>query len=335
LPNLISLAFKGEKELAVDLTKAETYNDVIPYRTNGISAWISIMRGCNNFCSYCVVPYTRGRERSRPMETILNEIKMLANSNCKDITLLGQNVNSYSYLDKNMNKERTIDFPTLLENVALTHPNIRIRFLTSHPRNLSKELVDIIAGYDNICNSIHLPVQSGSNNVLKLMNRKYSVEHYLELIDMIKSKIPNCALSTDIIAGYPDETLDDHKATLNLMKKVRYHNAFMFRYSPREGTKAFGCVDNIPEEEKIRRLNEIIELQNKISLEENQKLIGTSIEILVEKQSKKNQNEWLGRTKTSNLVVFENNLESDAGDLLNVKIEKATSATLFGKIIVD
>ena len=376
LPELIKLAFEGEKKVATNLNSTEDYNDIVPLRTDGISAWLSIMRGCNNFCSYCVVPYTRGRERSRPFETIIQEIEQLNKNGFKEVTLLGQNVNSYCYenaLDKRVLGDNNFDssnlfennqadiadisnlsdakkdaknqsnaenqkilFPFLLENVAKSAPEMRIRFLTSHPMDLSLELVEVIAKYDNICNYIHLPVQSGANRILELMNRKYTVEHYLNLISLIRRHIPHCAISTDIIAGYPSETIDEHNATLELMRKVRYSNAFMFRYSPREGTKAFAEKDDVSEAEKIRRLNEIIELQNRISLEENEKDIGCVFEILVESPSKKNRNEWLGRTQTAKLVIFDNSgLDSDsriykAGDKINVKITKVTSATLFG-----
>jgi tRNA-2-methylthio-N6-dimethylallyladenosine synthase len=335
LPELVKFAFDDEKNIAVNLNSVETYNDIIPLRTDEISAWLAIMRGCDNFCSYCVVPYTRGRERSRPFETIIKEVAQLNENGFKEITLLGQNVNSYSYSGDNSynNSENNSPkkFPLLLEEVAKVAPNMRIRFLTSHPMDLSLELVEVIAKYENICNYIHLPVQSGSNRILELMNRRYTVEHYLGLIKLIKQHIPTCAISTDIIAGYPSETMDDHNATLELMREVRYSNAFMFRYSPREGTKAFSEKDDVPEAEKIRRLNEIIALQNQISLEENEKDIGGAFEILVENPSKKNPNEWQGKTKTAKSVIFDNSESKyKSGDILNVKITRATSATLFG-----
>lgn len=341
LPELIQLAFQGEKKVAVNLNSTEDYNDIIPFRTTGMSAWVSIMRGCNNFCSYCVVPYTRGRERSRPAQTIIDEIKMLHAKGFKEVTLLGQNVNSYRYenlVQENFNNnvsyrnEKNILFYNLLEKVAQAVPNMRIRFLTSHPMDMSIELIKTIANYDNICNYIHLPIQSGSNRILNLMNRKYTVEHYLNLISAIKNNIPDCSISTDIIAGYPSETLEDHNDTLEIMRNVRYSNAFMFRYSPREGTKSFKENDDVPEEEKIRRLNEIIHLQNKISTEENAKEIGKEVEILVEGTSKKRENEWLGKTKNYKLVIFDNsNKKTNIGDLINVEITKTTSATLFGQ----
>jgi tRNA-2-methylthio-N6-dimethylallyladenosine synthase len=353
LPELINLAFAGENNVAIDLSKQENYNDIIPLQRDGISAWISIMRGCNNFCSYCIVPYTRGRERSRSINTILNEVETLIKDNIKEITLLGQNVNSYNFSFSNgqvplvdnsftldnraypsVDNQSNIDFSQLLEKVAKLANNVRIRFLTSHPRNMSSKLIDTIAKYDNICNYIHLPIQSGSNKILEKMNRKYSVEHYLSLIHEIKNKISDVAISTDIIAGYPGEKISDHYATLELMEKIRYSNAFMFRYSPRKGTKSYNEIDDVSELEKIRRLNEIINLQNKISEEENIKEIKNIVEILVENPSKKNEKQWLGKTKTAKIVIFDNfEKKYKAGDLIKVKIVQATSATLFGDII--
>jgi tRNA-2-methylthio-N6-dimethylallyladenosine synthase len=345
LPELARLAFEGENGIAVDLSKIETYNDVIPLRIDGLTAWVSIMRGCNNFCSYCVVPYTRGRERSRPFESIVEEVKRLNNQGFKEVTLLGQNVNSYSKsatilndatqeeITNNSNKLKS-DFPELLETIAKAVPEMRIRFLTSHPKDFSFELIQTIAKYNNICNYIHLPIQSGSNRILDLMNRRYTVEKYLNLIEQIKQAIPDCVISTDVIAGFPSETIEEHNATLAVMRKIRYGSAFMFKYSPREGTKSFEIENDVSDEEKIKRLNEIIDLQNKISFEENQKEIGKSFEILVENPSKKNKSEWFGRTKSAKLVVFDNSENKyKIGDLLNVKINKATSATLLGNII--
>ena len=346
LPELARLAFEGEKRIAADLSKIETYNDVVPLRTDGLTAWVSIMRGCNNFCSYCVVPYTRGRERSRPFDAIVDEVKQLAEQGFKEITLLGQNVNSYSRsvailnddaaqeeITENSSKQKS-DFPELLETIAKAAPEMRVRFLTSHPKNFSFELIQTIAKYENICNYIHLPIQSGSNRILELMNRRYTTEKYLNLIEQIRQAIPDCVISTDIIAGFPSETLAEHNATLEVMRKVRYGSAFMFKYSPREGTKSFEIEDDVVEEEKIRRLNEIIDLQNKISLEENRKDIGKVFEILVENPSKKNKSEWFGRTKSAKLVVFDNSMNTyRIGDLVNVKINRVTSATLLGEII--
>ncbi|MDR0927481.1 MAG: tRNA (N6-isopentenyl adenosine(37)-C2)-methylthiotransferase MiaB [Ignavibacteria bacterium] len=327
LPELISLAFKGEKHIAVDMTSIETYDDVIPLCSNGISAWISIMRGCNNFCSYCIVPYTRGRERSRPADTIINEVKSLVDRGVKEITLLGQNVNSYSY--------ESTKFHTLLADAAEAVPkNVRIAFLTSHPMDLSDSLIDTIAQHDNICKYIHLPIQSGSNRILKLMNRKYSLEHYLDIISKIKRSIPNVSISTDVIAGYPSETIEDHQQTLAVIKEVRYVSAFMFRYSPREGTKSYKENDSVPEEEKIRRLNEIIQLQNRISGELNQQDIGKTFEVLVETPSKKNPSEWVGKTMYGKSVIFGNtDGKYIQGDYANVIITDATSATLKGNVV--
>jgi len=326
LPELIKCCFENESKVAIDLSNKETYNDIIPVRDNSISAWISIMRGCNNFCSYCVVPYTRGRERSRPMNIILHEIDLLVSQNIKEITLLGQNVNNYSHND--------INFPKLLEAVASTAPNVRVRFLTSHPKNMSSGLIDIIAKYDNICNYIHLPIQSGSNRILEKMNRKYTADHYFSLINKIREKINEVSISTDIIAGYPTETLKDHQATINLIKEIRFSSAFMFYYSPREGTKAFNDIDDVPIEEKKRRLNEIIELQNKISNEINRNKIGTQYSILIEGSSKHGNNQLMGKTKTFQTVVFDN-IENKykAGDIVTVIIKSATSKTLKGFII--
>ncbi len=326
LPELARLAFEGNKGVAVDLSTIETYNDVIPLRTNGISAWISIMRGCNNFCSYCVVPYTRGRERSRPFDTIVDEAKSLWNNGIKEIALLGQNVNSYSYNDAN--------FPKLLRTIAQELPKIRLRFVTSHPRDMSDELINTIAEFDNICKYIHLPVQSGSNRILQEMNRKYTIEHYLGLIEKIRTLMPHCGLSTDIIAGYPSETLDEHQATLDLFKMVKYDSAFMFKYSPREGTKAFSKPDTVSEEEKIRRLNEIIKLQNQISRENNHAEIGKTFAILVENASRKKATDWFGRTDTNKVVLFDNSTaKHTSGDIVNVRIIRSTGATLFGELI--
>jgi tRNA-2-methylthio-N6-dimethylallyladenosine synthase len=331
LPALANLAFAGEKAIAIDLSRIETYDDIIPFRVDGISTSISIMRGCNNFCSYCVVPYTRGRERSKPFQSIITEVQKLAESGFKEINLLGQNVNSYKFIEEKAAKNE-INFPKLLEKIAKAAPEIRIRFLTSHPKDLSDELIEVIAKYDNICNNIHLALQSGSDRILNLMNRKYSAENYFNLTQKIKAKIPDCTISTDIIAGYPSETLEDHNSTLELMRKVRFNNAFMFKYSPRQGTKSFNEIDDIPEKEKIRRLNEIINLQNQISAEENLKEIDKIVEVLIENQSKKKENEWIGRTKTANLVVFaDNERKFKIGDLVKVKIKKTTSATLIGE----
>ncbi len=326
MPEIIKTAMEGGNEIAVDLSLVETYGDIIPSRDSNLLAWVSIMRGCNNFCSYCVVPYTRGRERSRSYISILEEINRLKIKNYKEVTLLGQNVNSYNDAGKR--------FPELLSDIASIAPDMRIRFVTSHPRDMSDDLIEVIAKYDNICKYIHLPIQSGSNRILKDMNRHYTVEHFMNLIDKIRSAIPNCAISTDVIAGYPIETLEDHKCTLSIMKEVRFDSAYMFKYSSREGTKSAKMYDEVSEEEKIRRLNEIIEQQNKISREKNNEDIGKEFEILVETPSKKNKLEWTGRTDTNKVVIFDNKiLKHKAGDIIKLKINRATSATLFGSII--
>ncbi len=326
-PYLIERALEGQKGIAVELSTVETYEDVIPVRNDGISAWVSIMRGCNNFCSYCVVPYTRGRERSRSAETILSEISELKNKYIKEITLLGQNVNSYN------DEESTFDFPGLLSECALAAPGIRFRFTTSHPKDMSDKLIEVMAEHDNICNHIHLPVQSGSDKILKAMNRRYTVEHYLERIVKIREYLPDASLTTDIIAGYPGESDEDHRATLDILRGVRYDGAFMFKYSPREGTKAYKLDDNVPDEIKTTRLNEIINLQHEISDTLNKAEQGKIHEVLVEGPSKRNKDEWMGRTKTNKVVIFPNeNLVYSEGDVVTCKITRHTSATLFGEI---
>jgi len=327
LPVLLDQAYSGNKAVAVELSKVETYDDIAPLRTEGISTWISIMRGCNNFCSYCVVPFTRGRERSRPMKSIIEEASALASKGFKEITLLGQNVNSY------LDEETNSHFHELIQEVAKINRQVRIRFTTSHPRDMSDELIDSIANNSNICNHIHLPVQSGSNNVLQRMNRRYTIDSYLNTIEKIYSRIPNVSITTDIIAGYPGETNDDHTDTLNLIKKVQYSGSFMFKYSHREGTKAYDEADDVEESEKLRRLNEIIDLQNSISKELNLSEIGKSHEVLVESPSKRNEKDWMGRTTSNKVVIFSNEENKyKAGDYINVIIKSASSATLFGEV---
>ncbi len=334
IDSLIEKAFDGEKGIAVRLSKIETYDDIPPLRKSGLSAYLSIMRGCNNFCSYCVVPYTRGRERSRSYDSILKEINVLAQEGFLEITLLGQNVNSYFC------KSSNISFPQLLKAAADTVKNfnhnsngLRIRFTTSHPRDLSDELIDVMAENDNICKHLHLPVQSGSNKVLELMNRGYNVEHYLKKIEKIRAAIPNIALTTDLIAGFPGEGIDDHNYTMELLKTVRYDGAFMFRYSAREGTNAFKYEDNVTEEEKIRRLNEIINLQQTISKEINRGEIGNIYVVLAEGPSKRSNLDWQGRTDTNKTVIFPlENRNISAGEFVKVKIIRSTAATLFGEI---
>jgi tRNA-2-methylthio-N6-dimethylallyladenosine synthase len=328
LPQLIDEALRAERGIAVKLSRSEIYEDILPLRADGISAWLSIMRGCNNFCSYCVVPYTRGRERSRNSDSLLREIELLDIKNYKEITLLGQNVNSYECPETGMH------FAGLLGRAAETAPGIRFRYTTSHPKDLTDELAAVMARHDNICNHIHLPVQSGSDRVLDAMNRGYTRDHYLGRVDELRRQMPGCAISTDIIAGYPGETEDDHRATIALMKNVRYDGAFMFRYSPREGTKAYKLVDDVPEGTKLRRLNEIIDLQNSISAEINRSERGKVHEILVEGPSKRNPEEFSGRTGTNKIVIFPNPDQIyQRGDIVEAEITRSTSATLFGKIL--
>jgi tRNA-2-methylthio-N6-dimethylallyladenosine synthase len=328
VPELISKAYSGERGIAVKLSRVETYDDILPFRTEGISAWVSIMRGCDKFCTYCVVPFTRGRERSRAFASIVDEAKSLFDQGFKEITLLGQNVNSYR------DEQSGHNFAELLDACAKAVPEMRIRYTTSHPQDMSDQLIETMAMHPNICKYIHLPVQSGSNRVLSLMNRTHPVEHYYERIEMIKKLMPDCALSTDIITGFPTETEEDHEATMELMRKVRYDGAYMFKYSPRERTKAWKMGDDIPDEVKVRRLNEIINQQNVIAREINQTLIGKTEHILVEGPSKKNPMEWQGRTDSNKVAIFPQNEHAPyvIGDIIPVIIEKASSATLFGRL---
>jgi tRNA-2-methylthio-N6-dimethylallyladenosine synthase len=325
LPQLVSDAFAGHKGIAVKLSKVETYDDITPLRTEGISAWITVMRGCDKFCTFCVVPFTRGRERSRPLDSIVKEVEMLSSQGYREVTLLGQNVNSY--------RDGNYDFADLLSAVARVDRTMRIRFTTSHPKDMSDKLIQTIAEHPNICNYIHLPVQSGSDRILELMNRTYNRKHYLELVRKIRETIPGVSLSTDIIAGFPTETEEDHKMTLSLLEEVRFDGAFMFKYSPREGTKAYAMGDDVPDEVKVRRLTEIIELQQKISYEINQELIGKEVEVLVEGESKRSSEQWMGRTDTNKVVIFPKLEGVKPGDYVIVRINKANSATLFGDIV--
>lgn len=321
LPALVQNAQEGDKGIAVKLSRVENYDDIVPFRAEGLSAWISIMRGCDKFCTFCVVPFTRGRERSRTQENILKEIEEISRRGFKEVTLLGQNVNSYS--------DGRHDFPDLLAAVADVDRNLRIRFMTSHPQDMSDKLITTIASRKNICNYIHLPVQSGSDRILELMNRNYTADHYLGLIQRIKMDIPDVSLSTDIIAGFPTETEDDHAKTLELLQAVEYDGAYTFLYSPRENTKAWLMKDDVPEEAKNRRLSEIIDLQRKISLQRNRAMVGQAVEILVEGPSKKSTLEFCGRTDTNKMVVFPKNGDA-IGDYVGIRIERANSATLFG-----
>ena len=322
LPALIEAAGAGEKGIAVKLSRVETYDDIVPFRSNGVSAWVSIMRGCDKFCTYCVVPFTRGRERSRSLANIINEVTDLSRQGFKEITLLGQNVNSYS--------DSEFDFADLLIAVANVDKKMRVRFMTSHPENMSDKLINAITVNDNICKYIHLPVQSGSDRILELMNRSYTVDYYLNLVNKLKKTIPGVSLSTDIIAGFPTETEDDHKLTLNLLRDIEFDGAYTFKYSPRENTKAWNMGDNVPEEVKDRRLSEIIDLQRNISLRLNKTMIGGTVEVLVEGLSKKSDKELCGRTDQNKMVIFPKNGDS-IGDYISIQIERANSATLFGK----
>lgn len=321
LPEYIDVAFNGEKGIGVKLSRTETYDDIEPHREDGLSAWISVMRGCDKFCTFCVVPFTRGRERSRTLASVVDEIKDLSRRGFKEVTLLGQNVNSY--------KDGENDFADLLAATAEVDRRIRVRFTTSHPQDLSEKLLYTIAEHQNICNYIHLPVQSGSNRILDLMNRTYTVENYLNLIEKAKKIIPGVSFSTDIISGFPTETWEDHLATLEVMKQVRYDGAYMFKYSPREGTKAYRMSDDVSEDVKTKRLQEIIDLQQQISFEKNQETIGTEEIVLVEGASRKSDEFLSGRTDTNKVVIIPADKTIKPGDYVKVKINRATSATLF------
>lgn len=328
LPELIASVEAGEKAMNVSLSTTETYRDVIPSRIcgNHISGFVSIMRGCNNFCHYCIVPYTRGRERSRDVESILNEVRDLQRKGYKEVTLLGQNVNSYCFEKDGA----TITFPTLLRTVAEAVPDMRVRFTTSHPKDMSDETLHVIAEVPNVCKHIHLPVQSGSSRILKLMNRKYTREWYLERVAAIRRIIPDCGLSTDIFSGFHSETEEDHQMSLSLMRECGYDSAFMFKYSERPGTYASKHLpDDVPEEIKIRRLNELIALQNQLSAESNAKDVGKTFEILVEGVSKRSKEQLFGRTEQNKVVVFDRG-NHHIGEFVTVLVTESSSATLKG-----
>ena len=325
LPELIDVAYNGDKGIGVKLSRTETYDDIAPHREDGLQAWISVMRGCDKFCTFCVVPFTRGRERSRTLTSIVDEIKELSNRGFKEVSLLGQNVNSY--LDNSK------DFSDLLAACAEVDRSLRIRFTTSHPQDLSDKLLYTIAENSNICNYIHLPVQSGSDRILELMNRTYTIDHYLNLIEKARKIIPGVSFSTDIISGFPTETYEDHVKTLDVLRLVRYDGAYMFKYSPREGTKAFRMEDDVDEETKSKRLQEIIDLQQQISYEINQGLIDTEETILVERLSKKSDKFFAGRTDTNKVVIFPKIDIVEVGSYVKVKINRATQATLFGDFV--
>lgn len=329
IPMLTEKAESGQKGVNVLLSREETYAEISPVRLdkNGVSAFVSIMRGCNNMCSYCVVPYTRGRERSRSSETIINEVQELINKGYKEVTLLGQNVNSYLSGDENIN------FPQLIEKVAQLSKDLRVRFSTSHPKDISDELIETIARNNNICKAIHLPAQSGSTRMLEIMNRKYTREWYLDRIAAIKKHIPDCTISTDIIAGFCGETEQDHKDTLSLMKEVGYASAFMFKYSMRPNTYAEKClVDDVSESLKTERLTEIINLQRDLSLESNLQDVGKVFEVLIEGVSKRNSEELFGRTSQNKVVVFKGN-DTTIGTYATVKVDSCSSATLLGHLV--
>lgn len=331
MAELITIARNTSKAINVHLSDTETYSDINPQRigNNRLSAFVSIMRGCNNFCSYCVVPYTRGRERSRETDSILQEVEFLINNGYKEVTLLGQNVNSYCFDDNGVQT----NFAQLLEKVALLSPSFRVRFTTSHPKDLSDEVLHVMAAHQNICRSIHLPVQSGSSSVLQRMNRKYTREWYMNRIEAIRTIVPDCSISTDILSSFCDETLEEHADTLSLMQWVGFDSAFMFKYSERPDTLAQKRMkDTVAEEEKIRRLNEIIDLQNKLSKESNERDVGKVFEVLVEGVSKKKKEELFGRTSQNKVVVFAAN-DTKIGDFVNVKITSATSATMIGVLV--
>jgi len=331
LPYLLDIAMSGQPAMNILLSMEETYEDILPvrYKTDNVTAFVSIMRGCNNFCSYCVVPYARGSERSRNPDSILNEIKHLTGQNYKEVTLLGQNVNSFQWTKNGM----MVDFPDLLAMAAEISPDLRIRFATSHPKDVSDKIIQTIAAYPNICRHLHLPVQSGSNRILELMNRKYTVEYYLERIEYARKHIPGCSFTTDIITGFCTETDDDHQETLALMKHVRYDFAYMFKYSEREGTAAQkNYNDDVPEEVKTRRLTEIINLQKEISLENNLLDKGKIYTVLAEGLSRKSDDWLFGRNSQNKVIVFPGG-ETLPGDYIDIKITDCTAATLIGQIV--
>jgi len=323
LPELVEDAFNGQRGIAVKLSRVENYDDIMPLRTDGITAWISVMRGCDKFCTFCVVPFTRGRERSRKLHSIVEEVERLSERGFKEITLLGQNVNSYH--------DGEFDFADLIRRASEVDRTIRFRFMTPHPQDMSEKLIHAIAENENACNSIHLPIQSGSNRILQLMNRTYTVEQYFSLVEKIRVVIPSATLSTDIIAGFPTETENDHTQTLDVIQSIGYDGAFTFKYSPREHTKAWEMNDDVPDEVKAERLNEIIELQQNISFKKNQQLVGSTVEILIERESAKSHDEWMGRTDTNKVTIFPKD-NSHIGDLVKITIDRCNSATLFGTV---
>jgi len=331
IPNLINTVENGEKAINVELSKIETYKDVMPTRIGAsISGFVSIMRGCDKFCTYCIVPYTRGRERSRDVESILNEIRDLKAKNYKEVTLLGQTVNSYNFAQED---GKVLEFPELLSIIAEMVPDMRIRFTSPHPKDMTDETIAVIAKYPNICRFIHLPVQSGSNKILKLMNRKYTREWYLDRVATMRRMIPDIAIGTDIFCGFSDETEEDHQESLSLMREVKFDMAFMFKYSERPGTVAAKrMADNVPEEIKLRRLDEIISLQNEIANQSNQNDIGKTFEVMVEGFSKRSKEQLFGRTSQNKVVIFPR-VGRKIGEFIYVKILSASSATLIGEVV--
>ncbi len=349
LPDLIAQAETGLKAINIELSTTETYRDIVPQRICGthVGGFVSIMRGCNNFCHYCIVPYTRGRERSRDPESILHEVADLHSRGYKEVTLLGQNVNSYfseepkmknetsecmdTTDDNAMQKEASLNFPQLLALVAETFPDMRVRFTTSHPKDMSDETLRVIASHDNVCKHIHLPVQSGSDRILKLMNRKYTREWYMGRVEAIRRIIPDCSITTDIFVGYHSETEDDHRMSLSLMEEVGYDSAFMFKYSERPGTYASKHLpDDVPEDVKLRRLDEMIRLQTRISAERNAMDVGKEFDVLVEGFSKRSREQLFGRTSQNKVVVFDKGTHH-IGDTVRVMVTESSSATLKGK----
>ena len=337
LPDLIAQVECGQKAINVELSTTETYRDIVPQRICGphISGFVSIMRGCNNFCHYCIVPYTRGRERSRDVESILREVKDLEARGYKEVTLLGQNVNSYKGKDNDSKEGEPIAFPALLRLVARSVPGMRVRFTTSHPKDMSDETLHVIAEEPNICHHIHLPVQSGSNRILALMNRKYTRDWYLDRVDAIRRIIPDCGLSTDIFVGYSSETEEDHQQSLSLMRECAYDSAFMFKYSERPGTYASKHLpDDVPEETKIRRLNELIALQNELSALSNRRCIGQTYDVLLEGISKRSREQLFGRTGQNRVVIVDRGGHR-IGSTIRVRVTEASSATLKGVCVED
>jgi tRNA-2-methylthio-N6-dimethylallyladenosine synthase len=322
LPDLIARASEGERGIAVRLSRVENYDDVVPLRTDGVCAWLSIMRGCDKFCTFCIVPFTRGRERSRPLRSIVDEVGALVGEGYREVTLLGQNVNSY--------RDGENDFADLVNRVAAVDRSVRVRFTTSHPQDMSEKLIDTVASTPNLAKYVHLPVQSGSDRILALMNRTYTVAQYRSLVERIRRALPGVSLTTDIISGFPTETLRDHEETVALMKDVRFDGAYTFKYSARENTKAWEMGDDVSNEEKGRRVTEVTELQQGISLERNRTLIGRVERVLVEGPSRKSPGDAMGRTDTNRTVVFPANGES-RGEYVDVRIARVNSATLFGQ----